>query len=387
MNGSRFGAHDDVLKASPSTAEEKERLVTEIKERAKLAFKNRDMPVCERLYSKAIEVRPESATMLANRAAVRLTMGQHEPSAADAEKATELDPSYAKGWYRLGQALEKLARFDEALRAFERGKALEPSSQVWVSAYEKCAKAKAEYVPPKKEEPVVERYEISSRLKAAVDEQQRAKSKKSEMRGYKLDSQGRKTTYFNHELDEDTKKLIGDIAPKKVEAEVKMDVTNGASSWNQAGTFEEKNHTAYARDWFQTKLRAIMVDLPPLDGPLRLPRYLTVAAVRDFKGDASVTLARGRKKHLLDISFTLEWEFPLDDKGLAKASGTASFPDVTADAIVANDPLDVLVTVDSNTPDAARHVVDAYVKSEHEGLRPALLQLGADFMADFSASK
>ena len=40
------------------------------------------------------------------------------------------------------------------------------------------------------------------------------------MRGYKVDSQGRKTTFFNNELDDKTKALIGDIAPKKVEKAV-----------------------------------------------------------------------------------------------------------------------------------------------------------------------
>ena len=41
-----------------------------------------------------------------------------------------------------------------------------------------------------------------------------------DMRGYKVDSQGRKTTFFNNELDDKTKALIGDIAPKKVEKAV-----------------------------------------------------------------------------------------------------------------------------------------------------------------------
>ena len=74
------------------------------------------------------------------------------------------------------------------------------------------------------------------------------------MRGYKVDSQGRKTTFFNNELDDKTKALIGDIAPKKVAAPTQMKVVEGASSWNQAGTFESKDHTKWAKAWLGAPL-------------------------------------------------------------------------------------------------------------------------------------
>lgn len=388
MQGSPFSAHDDVLRASPETPEETERLVLEIKERAKHAFQNKDMMVCEKLYSKAIEVQ-ESATMFANRSAVRLTMGRIESSVVDAKKATTLDPSYAKGWYRLGQAQERLAQFDNALEAYAKGQELEPESKAWSGAIQKCSKAKVEWVPPKKEETKTERYEISSRLKQQIQPKQKPCGvTNNEFRGYKLDSQGRKTTYFNRELDDKTKELIGDIAPKKLNKPLEMDVCDGASSWNQAGTFEEKNHTAYARQWFKDKLLQLMVELPELRvGSLKLPRYITVTAVTEFKGDASTAIARGKKKHLLDIAFTINWEFVLDEKNTAKASGSATFPDITADAIVANDPLEVSVSVDSNTPDYARALIDSHVKSEAIGLRPAILSLGVDFLQEYKQAK
>lgn len=388
-----FGAHDDLLKATASTADEKEGLVSAIKDRAKQAFKQKDMLVCDKLYSKALEVE-ESATMFANRAAVRLTMGQAEQSVEDARKATNLDATYAKGWYRLGLALERTARFDQAAEAYRRGAELEPESKVWPSALKKCAQAQASWTPPKKEEPKVERYEISSRLRAQVDSVENKKkpcgeaNNADDFRGYKLDSQGRRTTYFNHELDAKTKELIGDTAPKKVEQPVSMKVSEGASSWNQAGTFEECNHTAFARTWFQTKLKELMVTLPSLTvGAVDLPRYLTIAQVTGFKGDASTTMARGKKKYLFDITFTVTWEFFLDDRGEAKASGTANFVDVTADAVVEGDPLDVLIQVDANTPDDARRLVGDYVKAENAGLRKAVLELGAEFLAEFQREK
>ena len=59
---------------------------------------------------------------------------------------------------------------------------------------------------------------------------------------------------------------------------------------------------------------------------------LYVKAFKDFKGDASVAMARGKKKWLIDISFTIEWEFATDDSG-GVAKGTAKFLDATCDAI------------------------------------------------------
>ena len=117
------------------------------------------------------------------------------------------------------------------------------------------------------------------------------------MRGYKVDSQGRKTTFFNNELDDKTKALIGDIAPKKVAAPTQMKVDAGASSWNQAGTFESKDHTKWMRSWLEAKFRDFMVDLPERKvGALTVPCYLTVKKIKDIKGDASTAQARGKKK-------------------------------------------------------------------------------------------
>jgi hypothetical protein len=64
-----------------------------------------------------------------------------------------------------------------------------------------------------------------------------------EMKGYKTNSRGQKTTYFNRELSEEEKRLIGDITPKKIEpgapaqsfAPQRVASPAGASAWNQAG--------------------------------------------------------------------------------------------------------------------------------------------------------
>mmetsp|Transcript_6781 Transcript_6781/g.21830 ORF Transcript_6781/g.21830 Transcript_6781/m.21830 type:complete len:403 (+) Transcript_6781:22-1230(+) len=395
------GAHSDVLRAKPETEEEKAALVAEIKERAKKAFARKEMPTCEALYFKAIEVAPEASTY-ANRSAVRLAMGRPTEAKDDATRAVELDAAYAKAYYRLGQACEKIFHFDEAIDAYAVGASLEPESKLWPAYREKAEKAKVDYESrppaPAPAPATIERYEISSRLKASLassssgsggkkDATAAPGGKTTEFRGYKLDSQGRKTTFFNNELDEETKQLIGDIAPRKVDADVAMRVADGASAWNQSGTFEETNHTAYAKKWFREELVKMMVDLPPVKvGDVDVQQYLTIDKVTDFRGDASTAMARGKKKYVVDVAFTLAWKFATNKSGTA--SGTAFFPDVTGDAVQGDDgPLECQVTVDSNTPQHARAVVDSHVKSESVGLRPEVLALAKRFLVEFRQAK
>lgn len=69
-----------------------------------------------------------------------------------------------------------------------------------------------------------------------------------DMKGYKTNSKGQKTTYFNRELTENEKKLIGDITPKKIDGSaataplacssprpVASSPSSGGSAWNKAG--------------------------------------------------------------------------------------------------------------------------------------------------------
>eukprot|EP00629_Pelagomonadales_sp_RCC1024_P011981 CAMPEP_0119289048 /NCGR_PEP_ID=MMETSP1329-20130426/38318_1 /TAXON_ID=114041 /ORGANISM="Genus nov. species nov., Strain RCC1024" /LENGTH=382 /DNA_ID=CAMNT_0007289833 /DNA_START=114 /DNA_END=1258 /DNA_ORIENTATION=- len=382
MNGSPFGgAHQDVLGQTPTDPDSKARLVEEIRSRAKMAFARKDMPVCDALYSKALEVLPD-APLYSNRSAVRLTLGKFEEARADAQEATKLDKTYAKGFYRLGQASEKCHKYKEAAKAYNAGAALEPDSKVWPAALVKCEKAKVAYdaAPKKKVEKAEALYsddEFRKQIEKRMNPDGTIKSTNlgdTSMRGYKVDSQGRKTTFFNNELDEKTKALIGDIAPKKVEAAVDMKVGAGESSWNQAGTFESKDHTKWAKAWLEAKFgNGFMVDLPDRSiGATKVPCFLTVTKFHDFKGDASTAQARGKKKWVLDAAFKLDWEFPVDSKG-AVAKGTATFPDVSCDAVDFDEPLEYSLDVDPISPRESAALIASHVQHADKGLRPAVL--------------
>ena len=94
------------------------------------------------------------------------------------------------------------------------------------------------------------------------DEEEEEEEEENKIRGYKLTTDGRKTTFFNNELDEKTKALIGNIAPQKIEIPnegpgsgvggILGGGVGGAgagsgsgSAWNSAGTFESVDHCKY----------------------------------------------------------------------------------------------------------------------------------------------
>jgi activator of HSP90 ATPase len=137
---------------------------------------------------------------------------------------------------------------------------------------------------------------------AESDEEDEEALKAENLRGYKVLADGRKTTYFNKELSEETKRLIGDIAPKKIDpAEAPAGAaTNGAgagagqqpvgSAWNHAGTFEERNMTEWAKEKLKELLSGVSFVMPNVGA------VVEVVKVKDLEGDAAVTFVRGKKK-------------------------------------------------------------------------------------------
>ena len=330
----------------------------------------------------------------------------------------DLDPAYSKAYYRKGQAHNARKEHEAALRAFEKGIELDPGNKTFkdmadktkVLAEKAVKEAKPVAAAAEKEEakthaassapstttttsassaaakaPVKKKKANSSKKSQGQEEDdEEVKLKAEEMRGYKTLADGRKTTYFNNELSEDAKRLIGDIAPKKIEvpattteaasagaAAAGEGATTTGSAWNYAGTFEERNMTEWAKGKLQELLSSVRYTLPKLGSELE------VVKVKDLEGDASVTFVRGKKKYLFDFVFTLEWEMGLD---CGKAKGSLKYPDVTPDN---DDEYDTLLEVDQLTPPEARPLINMYVKSSSEGLQQVVREKLQEFMKEF----
>jgi len=107
------------------------------------------------------------------------------------------------------------------------------------------------------------------------------------MRGYKKTSDGRTTSYFTRETN-----VQHDIRPKRLEPTVTpkpipTPTSAAASVWNQAGTWEEKDTTAWCKDALKERLAA-------------------VCKVKELTGDASFATAGGKKRYLFDFHVQLE---------------------------------------------------------------------------------
>ncbi|KAJ3871799.1 hypothetical protein F5051DRAFT_362273 [Lentinula edodes] len=62
----------------------------------------------------------DNPILYANRAACRIAMSQYMDALEDARKATEIDPTYPKGWFRLASALEGIGQYAQSVTMYEK---------------------------------------------------------------------------------------------------------------------------------------------------------------------------------------------------------------------------------------------------------------------------
>ena len=143
-----FEARHPILTEEPADAGQRQRLTDELKSRGNGAFKVKSMREALVLYTRAIELTPDDPALRGNSSMVQLQLGDFEAALADAQEAVRLDASWAKGYYRKAQALEKLGRYDEASFAMEEAirrtdneKAKKPMQKAVLEYQQKAAEA------------------------------------------------------------------------------------------------------------------------------------------------------------------------------------------------------------------------------------------------------
>jgi len=293
-----FSAHSDVLEAPvPESDAARASLLEELKRRGKAAVGSGAWPDASALYAKALQVLPcsddtnqqqQRAILNANLSLCHAKMHHLDKAVETAQAATEQDPTYVKGWWRLGQAAAACEQLDRAVRALEQAVKLDAGNAALQKELAKNKKAlleqqqqqaKQETEENKKEnknatttKPTTTVVQQSSSSSATASKKEATKdsnkmdvddddedeevalfSKSDAVRGYKIVN-GKKTSYFHNELSEDAAKLIGDIAPKKLSTSVQQQqppmatteaAAQGTSAWNKAGTWGECNYSCY----------------------------------------------------------------------------------------------------------------------------------------------
>lgn len=97
------------------------------KDEGNAAFKLGKWGLAIKCYTSGIREDPNNHLLYSNRCAAWLKMSKDHKALEDAEKCIQLQPLWAKGYYRRGCALRELLRDDEALAALREAAELAPS--------------------------------------------------------------------------------------------------------------------------------------------------------------------------------------------------------------------------------------------------------------------
>jgi tetratricopeptide (TPR) repeat protein len=344
-------------------------LIEEIKNRAKSSIKASNYYDAVKLYQKAIDTSHEKdskaeeaskkdlAILYANKSMCELAMKQYSNALADAENAISNDPSYLKGYYRKAMTLIEMKNYAQAKEILLQGLAISPTEKDFITQAKRVDELLAQAPAPSSIKPLTTASSsttttytststtssekkvatTSSKPKATeatdssmvMDEEEQL----SLARGYRKTADGRVTTFFNHELDDQTKSLIGDIAPKKLDGvqavnAVAANDSSTTSAWNSAGTYEERIFTPWATD----RLKQLMMEglRCKVDGS-RPNLIIAAKDVTSIKGDAQISMIRGKRKHIYDFSMEISLSGSMADETMSMEGSIIKIEDVTAD--------------------------------------------------------
>lgn len=415
----------------PKDEESRVKLVEEIKNRAKGCVSGRNYPEAINLYTKGIELTASDASaqsiLYANRSMCELNMNRAAGAIKDAEEAIKLDANYIKGYYRKAMGHSQISQWKEAKQALQAGLTLKPDdkelSAQLIKVEDKLRNESATPAVPAATNrvPVSHNNTSSTIPSASSTPSSSSKSNKSSattpstsskapsstpaekteedeedlkslnLRGYKKTADGRVTTFFNNELDAKTKELIGNIAPKKLDATgevITAAASNGVgSAWNAAGTYEEKILTPWATEYLRTVFATgkITIDQNKIHPVLRTvhPDILSIivelTSVESITGDAQVTMLRGKRKHVCDYTIVVKWNVLLtfedtSPKVPVQINGLITIQDITADSEYEIDHLQVTHLNDAactyhSLPREYVEAINKYVKASDNGLQ------------------
>ncbi|KAJ7105405.1 hypothetical protein C8R43DRAFT_1046776 [Mycena crocata] len=94
-------------------------MAEDLKAAGNILFSSGDYSSAAEKYTEAITLDSQNPVLFANRAACHNKLGRHRDGLLDAIKATELDPTYSKGWYRKGACEDGLGLYPESIESYQ----------------------------------------------------------------------------------------------------------------------------------------------------------------------------------------------------------------------------------------------------------------------------
>jgi len=424
--------NEDVLSAKAEDDESVSRLVEELKSRGRELVRVGNFKEGVRLYSKAIEVLTSSASSVSeekaivfgNRSMCYLNMGEVGLSLEDANKSLEFNSNYVKAYYRKAMAQSRMKDFIGAKATLSKGLLLKSddkelqqqltivqqqltssSSSTTSSKPLKPSTTTTTTTAPSsssrtsKSQPTSAKDDNNTNNNNNNDDDDDEDNDNKNLRGYKTTKSGTITTFFNNELDEETKKLIGDIAPKKIDVPTATTTTTTTtgSVWNSAGTYEEKILTPFAHSLLLSLFESVRVSCCCSED--REKEVVVVVRYNNnnnkegdnnnnnnavvITGDAQVTMIRGKRKHLCDLVVVVDWQLLLlsstgeEEKKISY--GKITIDDITADGDYEIGSVVVLETDKSCEVDVKKYVDDLVKKGDKSFVKKEIKEIVKKF--------
>eukprot|EP00899_Mesostigma_viride_P025190 jgi/Mesvir1/5856/Mv00646-RA.1 len=121
----------------------------EAKAKGNAAFSAGEFEEAVKHFTEAISHAPENHVLYSNRSAAYCSLKKFTAALDDANKTVQLKPDWPKGYGRQGAALLYLSRVDDAIEAYTRGLALDPSNEALASGLQEAEAAKRTPPPAK----------------------------------------------------------------------------------------------------------------------------------------------------------------------------------------------------------------------------------------------
>lgn len=138
-NGERQKSNEELLiEDVKKTAE----LAEQSKNEGNTFYKGGEYRKSLELYSKAIELCPNTAAYYGNRAAAYMMIKKFKEAIEDSRAAIAIDPNFVKGFIREGKSLLALGDYKSAIRSFQKVKELDPANANIDTDIQNCKEVK-----------------------------------------------------------------------------------------------------------------------------------------------------------------------------------------------------------------------------------------------------